>query len=173
MLSATVEGVIEELGRLKVHLCPPAVGGLPCGPGRTEPEEIVQRVKRSFNIIMRNVLEMTDSDDRIKADSMFRCIDESPGNLIVETRHIGRGVPNNPRMFKVALMNSDIVSTTLRNKKKLQSFSGFKNVDLSDDKIPNQISELNERRELKRGELAEEVDLTIKYILQKIETTSR
>ncbi|XP_044760853.1 uncharacterized protein K02A2.6-like [Coccinella septempunctata] len=93
-------------------------------PYSLDSAEIFERVKRSYNILLRNVSE-SDTEES-------ECIDKS---IKKERRN-----PPHLRLLMVSFWNNGVVETLLRNKKKLLNSGDFRSVLVSVDKTPQQLS---------------------------------
>lgn len=128
--------------------------------------EILERVKRSYNILLKNVPESDPEEgDTDVAVKILESIDNSIQSAIVKISRIGKRNPSHPRLLRVSFSNNGVVGTLLRNKKKLLNSGDFKRVLVSDDKTPHQLATLSQLRlDLKERETSGERDLTIKYV---------
>lgn len=102
--------------------------------GGSDTAEILERSKRSFNIIIKNILESDPSNDFEAACEVLGHVDPSAPNLLVRTARLGKTRSVQPRMLKVTMVCPDMVSSLLRNKKKLLSRESFQKYVFTDDK---------------------------------------
>lgn len=129
--------------------------------------EILDRVKRSFNLVISNVPVSDGPSDSALISSIVDYIKPSSSQYITGVTRMPAKDSNRPPWVKVAFSNPEIVQTVLRNKASLVGNPRFRTIKIQDDKSREQLSSLNTlRTELKRRQDAGERNLTIKYIRQ-------
>lgn len=134
--------------------------------------EIVERVRRSHNIIIRRLPETSDSSTD---DGAVRAI---VGHVfpvgvqhIVSHGRIGAVSGPNPRPVLVRITSSVTALSILRNKKILSTAPAYRKIQISDDITPNQFACLQKaREELRLRQLNGESDITIKYVMRGVPT---
>lgn len=132
-------------------------------PCSSSPREIIERVKRSHNILIRGVAE-AECDDRVIAQLLDH-VDSRANSQRISFSRIGRSNCSRPRPLRVTFSNSSIVSTILRRKNRIHDKPSWKNCTISDDKTPQQMEELAHLRvELKRRRLEGESNIDIKFV---------
>lgn len=129
-------------------------------------QEIVQRVKRSHNLIIQNLPEVdTESLENSRVHDLVEKISKSSSKFIVRTERLPSSVKSRPRLLKVAFSDPEVVSSILRNKAVLKSMKEYSRLVIRDDKTKGQIDELKTlREELARRRDSGETGLTIKYV---------
>lgn len=170
-LASSVRSIVDDVCEIKRDFENNAIASTSLvssnvGPARVDSAEILNRVKRSFNVILKNVPEPDCPDDNIHmAVDVLKNVDPNSHTFAVKATRLGKTRSSRPRLLKVTFSNSDIVTTLLRKKKNLISVPEYKHIVLCDDKTPNQIAELNMLRgQLKSRGSAGEKNLTIKYV---------
>lgn len=125
--------------------------------------EAVERVKRSFNVILRGVPEEVDTIVAIR--EILKTADRSSGDHVVSFTRLGKKLIARPRLLRVTLSNPHVANSLLRNKNLLMNNPAYINYTISDDKTPQQQSEMNNLRKLlKRRQESGETHLTIRFI---------
>lgn len=127
--------------------------------------EILDRVKKSFNLIITNLPEREDNNDLPVVGEIVDLISANSSRYLTNTMRIQSKDKRKPRWTKLTFSNPEIASTILRNKTSLQGNQKYHNIRIQDDKTRAQISTLNAaREELKRRQDLGDTDITIKYI---------
>ncbi|KAL3279835.1 hypothetical protein HHI36_017340 [Cryptolaemus montrouzieri] len=110
--------------------------------------EILDRILRSHNIIIRHV---PDKQDSTSDDLTVRAIVDflSPGSSqhIVATSRLRDAEKRMPRILLVTFFNPIITRKLLRNKKMLSTAANFRTFSISDDVSPQQANILKKARE--------------------------
>ncbi|XP_044758351.1 uncharacterized protein LOC123316374 [Coccinella septempunctata] len=129
-------------------------------------QEIVQRVKRSHNLIIQNLPEFdTESLEKSKVNDLVENISETSSRFIVRSERLPSSVKSRPRLLKVTFSDPEVVSNILRNKAVLKSREEYNRIIIRDDKTKGQIDELRTLREELAGRQASgKTGLTIKYV---------
>lgn len=126
-------------------------------------EEIMEREKRSANIILFNVPE-SNSNDNLQVKKIINSIDNSvtePKNMF----RLGKQQGTKPRPIKLLFSNKKEVYLLLKNSSKLKSIQEFKNVFIKSDRTPMQVDFENKvREELAKKKEAGVKNIRIKYI---------
>lgn len=128
--------------------------------------ELLDRIKRSHNIIITNVPDGGDeSVDLPLVRNIVNLIQEDAGSCLVSARRLPSRDGARPRWMRVSFSNSEVVSSILRRKSALMGHSQYRNMVIFDDKTKSQVAELNALRgELGRRQRNGERNLTIKYV---------
>ncbi|KAL3266273.1 hypothetical protein HHI36_010453 [Cryptolaemus montrouzieri] len=121
-------------------------------------KRILERVRKSYNILIRNVLETDQATDVKVVGDVLKIIDEMAYSHIASMSRLGevnqsRARPH-PRPLEIVFDNISTPSTVLRKKYLLSSHSVFKIYSLSDDESQSQLRRLNELRDQLRGRQA-------------------
>lgn len=138
---------------------PPKVNAIDSG-------EVLERVRRANNILIRGLPETNgdDTDRSIILDVVGR-LDVTAVSEVSAVGRVGVVKDGYPRPIKVGFRDSSHPRRILRDKKLLSQHPDYKSLIITDDKTPQQYRELQAARmELKAKRLAGETDLTIKYI---------
>lgn len=112
------------------------------------PNEILERVKRSNNIIIRGISE----DINVESNSstvrnIVECVTVGAGDHITGISRLGRKQAKGDRPIKVEFSSSSIPSKILRNKIKLTQNTTYSKIKISDDMTPTQLNEIKKVRE--------------------------
>lgn len=127
--------------------------------------EILERVRRAHNILVRGVPESSKEEDATIVGNLLDYVEHNASSSMINNIRVGRRDPLKPRPIKVSFTNPMVVSKILRNKKKVARESTFSCYSISDDKTPQQVSELScLRKELASRRGAGEEGIDIKYI---------
>lgn len=130
------------------------------GNSAVSTSEILERMKRSHNVIIRGIAPSGDGD--VDCGLLARCVDSvarDSSRFIVDTTSLGAD------SWKLGFSNPQVVTKILRNKKILVGHRDFRRVRISDDITPLQRSQLKSLRdELRTRQERGEMDITIKYI---------
>ncbi|XP_044761882.1 uncharacterized protein LOC123319097 [Coccinella septempunctata] len=130
-----------------------------------QPSELLDRLRRSHNILIRGVPETGAEEDLSSVSSILDCVLPDANNQCVSVARIGKSSTDRPRILKVSFSNSVIVNKILRNKALIKSVPDYHRIIISDDKTPLQVKELDSlREELRRRRGAGESGIDIKYI---------
>lgn len=160
--------MISNLSEIKKNIsemgADPRPSNEKCTPVDTA--EIMERVRRSHNIIIRNVQESNAVEqDTITVNQIFDHIIPQQSHHVISISRIGTHSPPKNRPILVSFSNPSIVKKILRNKKLLKLVDSFRAISLSDDLTPNQSNYLRELRDRLRHRLQQgETDLTIKFL---------
>nr|CAH7745594.1 unnamed protein product [Callosobruchus chinensis] len=140
-------------------LLPPAI------PDRSSDAEMLERYRRSHNILIKNLVENANSNDNVTVSEVLNIIDPAANGHVISVSRIGAPQANRSRPLKISFSNPVIVKNILRRKKSLLSNPSFKHFIIDDDNTPHQMAQLVQLREdLRRRQAAGERDVTIKYI---------
>lgn len=129
------------------------------------PVELLDRVKRANNLIVRNFPESVDvtTDKALILDIISKIRDGSPCDVIA-TRRLGNFRQGAPRLVKVEFSNPAVPANILCHRRVLAAFENYRRISIDDDKTPLQIKQLQDlRKELERKRSSGETDVTIKY----------
>lgn len=127
--------------------------------------EVIDRVKRSFNLIISNVPESDEATDIVTVSKICDLVNASSSKHISNVIRLQSRDRNRPRWIRVSFTNPEIVQTILRKKNSILGTSQYRSVKIQDDKTKEQLSQLTSlRAELRDRLTAGETNLTIKYI---------
>nr|CAH7741473.1 unnamed protein product [Callosobruchus chinensis] len=128
--------------------------------------ELLERFRRSHNIVIRGVPEASDRDDASTVSTIIGLTDDSVNAHITGISRLGStSSTNRTRPLKVCFSNPQSAMKILRNKRAILQNPSYRNMSITDDKTPAQISHLNlPREELNCRQAAGERDITIKYV---------
>lgn len=137
--------------------------------GRPEPcgaREMIERIKRSYNIIVRNIPEVNDTEDAVIIEKLVNEIEKSASNNITAISRVGKVKKSAvPRPVKICFNNLNTPLNILKNKKVIACNPVLKGFRISDDKSHEQLETLNRMRdELKSRIAGGEKNLTIRYM---------
>nr|CAH7747960.1 unnamed protein product [Callosobruchus chinensis] len=137
----------------------------PAIPDRSSDAEMLERYRRSHNILIKNVVENANSNDNVTVSEVLNIIDPAANGHVISISRLGAPQANRSRPLKISFSNPVTVKNILRRKKSLLSNPSFKHFIIDDDKTPHQMAQLVQLREdLRRRQTAGERDITIKYI---------
>nr|CAH7763956.1 unnamed protein product [Callosobruchus chinensis] len=137
----------------------------PAIPDRSSDTEMLERYRRSHNILIKNVAENANSNDNVSVSEVLNIIDPAANGHVISVCRLGAPQANRSRPLKISFSNPVTVKNILRRKKSLLSNPSFKHFIIDDDKTPHQMAQLVQLREdLRRRQAAGGRDTTIKYI---------
>lgn len=130
--------------------------------------EILDRVKKSYNLIITNAPESANSSgDTSLASGIVEHIHRSSSLSLVSVSRLRSKATSNskPRWMRLVFSNPEVVTNILRNKASLRAHPEYRDISIQDDKTKTQLATLNAvRQELRERQKRGEKDLTIKYI---------
>lgn len=168
---ASLENLSEEMSTAKGDII--ALGSrmgrleeVTPGPSAADSFEIMERVRRSHNIMIRRLPEVPDGVDIVSV--VKDVVDHiSPGSSshLISCSRIGSQARQSPKPILANFSNPSIVRSILRNRKLLCTSSRFREVGVSDDVTPLQARLLRDaREELNLRQTRGESNLTIRYV---------
>lgn len=136
--------------------------------------EVNERNIRKRNIIIFNLEEPSSNlnkDQRTEYEKsniskVLSVVSNENTSAYLGYHRLGKFTPNNtrPRPLKIILENENEVLSVIKNASKLKQNNDFKNVSISFDKTPRQISVYQElRRQLTERQKNGEMNLKIRY----------
>lgn len=127
--------------------------------------ELLERVRRANNIIVRNVPESADVEaDKATVHDIISKIREGSAGDVVSIRRLGKLRQGAHRPIKVEFSNLAVPAYILRHRRILASSDNYRTISIDDDRTPLQIKHLHDlRKELDTRRSSGEADLTIKY----------
>ncbi|VEN39916.1 unnamed protein product [Callosobruchus maculatus] len=130
----------------------------------TSNSEMIERFRRSHNIIIRNVDENINASDDGIITEILSVIDSSSNAQRLCISRLGAPQANRPRPIRVSFSNPLTAKNILRRKGALLTHPRFRTIVVHDDKTLQQMSELNQLRDqLRQRHLAGDKNLTIKF----------
>ncbi|XP_045476319.1 uncharacterized protein LOC123681986 [Harmonia axyridis] len=161
---SSLKSKIGEIGNMVVT-AKNSVSGVASGSSdAVSSREILERLKRSYNIIIKNIPEGNDADDVEVVKGILNSIDNSACDTVVSVTRIGRA-SNNRRPVKVCFSNFHTPLKVLKSRRLILDNPALKNYHISDDKSREQVEKLNRTREELKNRLDKgEKHITIKYI---------
>lgn len=164
-MSSTLNDLNDDMADIRSRTNE-ALARVDTGREGLDSSEILDRVRRSHNVILRRLPESQDglSDDGAVHNIVNHIFSPGTGHIVSHNR-IGRKTGQTPRPLLIKFSNPVTPLTILRNKKLLSTSSAFGGVTISDDVTPYQSSCLRKAREELKSRLScGEADLTIKYV---------
>ncbi|KAL3268238.1 hypothetical protein HHI36_007362 [Cryptolaemus montrouzieri] len=106
--------------------------------------EILDRVTKPYNLIIRNLPE---SSDKASACKIADDIVANSSQFLVSCVRLPAWNVSRPRWIRLPLSNSKIVSKLPRNKVSLRCLAQYRNIQIQDDKTKGHINHLKVLRE--------------------------
>nr|CAH7713459.1 unnamed protein product [Callosobruchus chinensis] len=129
----------------------------PAIPDRSSDVEMLERYRRSHNILIKNVAENANSNDNVTVSEVLNIIDPVANGHVISVSRLGAPQANRSRPLKISFSNPVTVKNILKPKKSLLSSPSFKHFIIDDDKTPHQMAQLVQLREdLRRRQAAGE-----------------
>lgn len=133
-----------------------------------QPAEMLERLRRSHNILIRGIPEASPADDEASVSQVLDRVNPDANSQRTSISRIGVSTNNRPRILKVSFNNPLIVTRILKDRRVIASVRDWRKYSITDDKTPLQVKELNDlRAELKHRIDAGESNINIKYISGK------
>lgn len=163
----SLRGVVDSasLAISKIESVGTRISGTPSPDPALLPAEVLDRLRRSHNILIRGVPESSPDSDLTLASTVVDYVTPTASSQCTFVTRIGTSTSNRPRMLKISFNNPLVVTRILKNKRVLANVPEWRKYNITDDKTPVQIKELNNlREELKRRLGRGESGIDIKYI---------
>nr|CAI5827674.1 unnamed protein product [Callosobruchus analis] len=106
---------------------------------RLPPNETMERCKRSPNIIIKRLPEISEAEDISTVAGIIATIDSTTNNYKIDIIRLGASISSRSRPVKVRVSNPFVVDKILRNKNVLSNHPNYRSLVFTDDKTPFQI----------------------------------